>query len=140
MAEPQTATEGRVKSGAEADRSRGDGQRVQGERATWAEPGARPEISPEQREQVAAAEQAASEMARDWTSTLMALYARNLSMASRRSRAIADYWDDMARARQPAELMNATARYWSGMIGDYSNFTMSEGELIRNLIPSGRPH
>jgi hypothetical protein len=148
MAEPQTATEGRVKSGAEAarggdgqrgqpegQRAQSDGQRAQAERTTWAEPAAR--ASEGAREQVVAAQETASEMARDLTSTTITLYARNMEMASRRGRALADYCDDLARARQPVDVVNAAAGYWSRLISDYSSFAMGEASLIRDQLAAG---
>lgn len=135
MAEPQTATEGRGRSGADAERGRGEAPQAQAERATWAEASARARDGVEQ--QVAAAEQA-SEALKDWTSGMMSLYARNMSLASRRSRALADYCEDLARARQPTDALNATTSYWSRMISDYSNFSVGEGALVRDLFAKGR--
>jgi hypothetical protein len=144
MAEPQAAKEARSGNGAEAERIRAeaergrqDGPRAQAERASWAEPAA--QIREQQRQLGEAAGETAGVFAQDWASTAMALYARNLSMASRRARAVADYLDDLARARQPAEVMNAGASYWSRLIGDYSNFTVGEGGLVKDLIASRRP-
>jgi hypothetical protein len=134
MAEPQAATQARGKS--DAERGRGDGPQAQPERASWAEASARAREGVEQ--QVAGAEQA-SEALKDWTSTLMTLYAHNMSLASRRSRALADYWEDLARARQPTEALNATTSYWSRMISDYSNFTAGEGAVVREMMTKGRP-
>jgi len=135
MAEPQTAMEGRAKSGADAGRGRGDGPATPSERGTWADPGPRAKQAAEQ--QAAAAEKA-GEVLRDWTSTMTAIYARNMSMASCRSRALAEYWDDLARARQPADVVNAGARYWSRMVSDYSDFGVGEGALIKDMIKSAR--
>jgi len=137
MAEPQTAMDGRGKSGAEPPRGDGqraqpEGQRAQAERATFAEPAAR--ASESAREQVAAAQETASELARDFTASTMTLYAHNMEMASRRGRALADYWEELARARQPADVLNAGAGYWSRLISDYSSFVIGEASKIRDQL------
>lgn len=136
MAEPQTATEARARSGADAERTRGNGPGAQAERATWADPGPRASQAVEQ--QAAAAEKA-GEALRGWASTMTSLYERNMEMAGCRSRALAEYWDDLAHARQPADVLNAGARYWTRLVSDYSNFGAGEGALIKDMMARARP-
>jgi hypothetical protein len=137
MAEPQAATETKTRGGADAERTRGDGPQASAERATWTEAGQ--QRAKQAAEQQAAAAEKASEVLRDWTSTMQALYARNMSMASCRSRALADYWEELSRARQPADVLNAGTSFWSRMVNDYSNFTVGEGGMIKDLMSRSRP-
>jgi hypothetical protein len=136
MAEPQAATETRTRTGADAERTRGDGPQAAAERATWE---AGQQRAKQAAEQQAAAAEKAGEVLKDWTSTMQSLYARNLSMASCRSRALADYWEDLSRARQPTDILNAGTAFWSRMVNDYSNFTVGEGGMLKDLMARTRP-
>jgi hypothetical protein len=135
MAEPQAATETRTRTGADAERARG--AQASAERATWTEAGQQP--TKQAVEQQAAAAEKAGEVLKDWTSTMQSLYARNLSMASCRSRALADYWEDLSRARQPADILNAGTAFWSRMVNDYSNFTVGEEGMLKDMMKRARP-
>jgi len=137
MAEPQAATETRTRTGTDAERTRGDGSQASAERATWTEAGQ--QGARQAAEQQAAAAEKAGEVLRDWTSTMQALYARNMSLASCRSRALADYWEDLSRARQPADILNAGTSFWSRMVNDYSNFTVGEEGMLKDLMKRARP-
>lgn len=136
MAEAQAATDARATSGANAESARGDGPQVQAERATWA---AATQTAKQAAEQQTAAAEKAGEVMRDWTSTMSALYSRNMEMASTRSLALAEYLDDLSHARQPADVLNAGTRYWTRMVSDYSSFAVGETGLIKDMMAKSRP-
>jgi hypothetical protein len=49
-----------------------------------------------------------------------------LSLLSRRTSAIADYWRSFAEIRQPSELMAVQLNYWTQLVDDYQE-AISEG-------------
>ncbi len=49
-----------------------------------------------------------------------------LSLMSRRSNAIADFWRSCAEIRQPTEFMAVQLHYWSQMVDDYQE-ALAEG-------------
>lgn len=137
MSEPRSASEGRTRSGADTDRTRGNGQQQRAaDRTSWAEPAA--QLRQQQMQLGQAAGETAGVIFQDWSSTMMALYGHNLAIASRRARAMADLWEALAQARQPSDAMSAVTNYWSRMIGDYSNFAVGEGGAMKELMAGGR--
>ena len=56
-----------------------------------------------------------------------------MHLASRRSRALADYWDELAGAREPADLFAACNEYWARFLQDYQ---AAGGGAVASLMRS----
>jgi len=69
----------------------------------------------------------------------LAVQARHLELFSRRSHAVADYWSELAHARQPGDLVNASANYWSRLLEDYLRAAAGDAQVAQDVVAIQRP-
>ncbi|HKR88718.1 MAG TPA: hypothetical protein VJS38_11145 [Phenylobacterium sp.] len=64
----------------------------------------------------------------------LAVQARHLELLSRRGHAVADYWSELAHARQPGDLVNASANYWSRLLDDYMRAAAGDAQVAQDVV------
>lgn len=69
----------------------------------------------------------------------LALQARHLELLSRRGHAVADYWGELSHARQPGDVLNANANYWSRFLQDYLSAAAGDVQEAPDMVVTQRP-
>src|SRR5206468_11954332 len=130
MVEAQSGSGPQTGAGEARPKLRGDGERrAEQDQAATAEPrsfGQPPSPSP------------LAEAAADAAALPLAVQARRLDLFSRRGHAVADYWGEVARARQPGDILEANSNYWSRFLEDYVGAAAGDVQVAQDLV--AKPH